>query len=399
MDSLGNDTGIEISGKQYRICEYVCKLRMIHRSTENTMNTPKKAFKVDPKKLLCEHLVESAIDFIDHAIDDFDKSPKYSTIHFAAGIELFLKARLMHEHWSLIIQSLDKSNRQKIFDGDAMTVTPSEAKDRIFIVFGEDISEEWESFDKLIKHRNKMIHFYHYDLKDQKTMVDEKKKLASLQCVAWFQLYHGLLKRKWVKLFPFAEDSLTKLNAKMLKHTTYLKEKYEKIKDKIQIQKEKGTIIEECRFCHFEAAQRLFSESRLVRKECLVCNFDENEISIKCPECQEPIYVANYEVVECKKCKHVINDEKFSQLLDGIRQSDDQCDGYRLQDPICCQECDMIDVVQLKDGPWVCKECHTSYANEDIQTCDRCGISTTKNIRDSLMGFCDYCTESIMSRE
>lgn len=363
--------------------------------------TPKKNVPVNPGKLLYEHLVMNAIDFINRAIDDFDISPKYSTIHFAAGIELFLKARLMHEHWSLIILSLDndKTTREKIHDGDAVTVSPSQAKKRILTVFGEDISEEWESFNDLILYRNKMIHFYHYDMNDPNRMKAEKEKLASMQCVAWFQLYHRLLQRRWAKLFAFVEDDLAELNAKMLKHTRYLKEKYVQIKDTIETYKKNGSIIECCRSCHFEAAQKFFSESRLIRNECLVCNFRENEISIKCPDCGGKIYVRGHEDVECVKCKHHVDDEQFARILDGIRRSDDESNGRRLQPPICCRECDGIEVVQLEDGPWICRDCHTSYANEDVETCDRCGIPTTQKIRDSLMGYCGFCTDSIMNRE
>ena len=48
-------------------------------------------------------LVENAIDFLDRALRDLDSAPKYSVIHFYAAVELFLKARLLAEHWSLVI--------------------------------------------------------------------------------------------------------------------------------------------------------------------------------------------------------------------------------------------------------------------------------------------------------
>ncbi len=56
-------------------------------------------------------LVENAFSFINKALDEFPSEPKFSLIHFATGVELFLKARLMAEHWSLIVarkQSPDK---------------------------------------------------------------------------------------------------------------------------------------------------------------------------------------------------------------------------------------------------------------------------------------------------
>ena len=48
-------------------------------------------------------LVENAFDFLFKAISEIEGQPKYSVIHFYAAVELFVKARLMKEHWSLVI--------------------------------------------------------------------------------------------------------------------------------------------------------------------------------------------------------------------------------------------------------------------------------------------------------
>uniref|UniRef100_E6QVY9 HEPN domain-containing protein n=1 Tax=mine drainage metagenome TaxID=410659 RepID=E6QVY9_9ZZZZ len=42
-------------------------------------------------------LVDNAFDFLDKAGREFKSEPKYSVIHFYAALELFLKARLLHE--------------------------------------------------------------------------------------------------------------------------------------------------------------------------------------------------------------------------------------------------------------------------------------------------------------
>jgi hypothetical protein len=44
---------------------------------------------------------ESAFDFLESSVDEIKTHPKYSVIHFATAVELLLKARLIHEHWSL----------------------------------------------------------------------------------------------------------------------------------------------------------------------------------------------------------------------------------------------------------------------------------------------------------
>ncbi len=55
------------------------------------------------KEEMFNRLVENAFDFLFKAISEIEGQPKYSVIHFYAAVELFVKARLMKEHWSLVI--------------------------------------------------------------------------------------------------------------------------------------------------------------------------------------------------------------------------------------------------------------------------------------------------------
>ena len=50
-------------------------------------------------------LVGNALDFAETAARELEPSPKYSLINFGAAVELFLKARLLSEHWALIIKN------------------------------------------------------------------------------------------------------------------------------------------------------------------------------------------------------------------------------------------------------------------------------------------------------
>ena len=43
------------------------------------------------------------------SIGQLDTAPKYAVINFCSAVELFLKARLLAEHWSLIITDIDKT--------------------------------------------------------------------------------------------------------------------------------------------------------------------------------------------------------------------------------------------------------------------------------------------------
>jgi hypothetical protein len=66
-------------------------------------------------KNIFDALANNAFDFLNRAIADFEKYPKYSVIHFCAAVEMLLKAKLMREHWSLVVSkgSVAQSERQR----------------------------------------------------------------------------------------------------------------------------------------------------------------------------------------------------------------------------------------------------------------------------------------------
>ena len=112
-----------------------------------------------------DSLTRNAFDFLERGIAEFDKMPKYSVIHFCAAVEMLLKARLMKEHWSLIVSKPDQANLAKFMAGDFISVTLEDCSARIRDVAGEDIGDDaYNSFRTLAKHRNKMVHFFHPEM-------------------------------------------------------------------------------------------------------------------------------------------------------------------------------------------------------------------------------------------
>jgi hypothetical protein len=70
-----------------------------------------------------EMLIRNALDFLEKSIDEFDKHPKFSLLHFCIGFELLLKTRLAYEHWALIVRDLDKVNSKIQFEnGKVVTI-------------------------------------------------------------------------------------------------------------------------------------------------------------------------------------------------------------------------------------------------------------------------------------
>jgi hypothetical protein len=63
-------------------------------------------------------VVKNALDFFQKSLKEFDKKPKYSVIHFHAAVELIMKARLLWEHWTLIITRPETANLKSFRSGD-----------------------------------------------------------------------------------------------------------------------------------------------------------------------------------------------------------------------------------------------------------------------------------------
>src|SRR4051812_44192212 len=78
-----------------------------------------------------DKLVENGLDFLQRSLSEVKKNPKYSVIHFSSGIELLLKARLLHEHWSLVVVKPGEITKQQFLSGDFESVSPRKCMERI----------------------------------------------------------------------------------------------------------------------------------------------------------------------------------------------------------------------------------------------------------------------------
>ncbi len=113
---------------------------------------------------LTERLIRNALDFVVRAAEDLWSVPrpgerelKYSTIHLYEAIEILLKARLMREHWSLVIEDgeISKRTRQDLERGKFRSVDYKAAKERLANISGVDIDTRADrAFEDLRDLRN-----------------------------------------------------------------------------------------------------------------------------------------------------------------------------------------------------------------------------------------------------
>jgi hypothetical protein len=106
---------------------------------------PRKKIRVSIKtSALFKSLVENGFDFLKKSVADIKKSPKYSVINFCSAVEIFLKARLIREHWSLILAKPEFADVIKFKGGDFVSVSMEEAIRRLNNICSEKLSHEAE---------------------------------------------------------------------------------------------------------------------------------------------------------------------------------------------------------------------------------------------------------------
>ncbi len=326
-------------------------------------------------------LVENAVDFLKNSISEIEKKPKYSVINFCSGVEIFLKSRLLKEHWSLIVTDKDVK-LQSFLQGNSNTVGTKEALNLLKNVIETNIPRDAEkSFMDLIEYRNRLIHFFHKN--DNLTTID----IVSKQCRAWYHL-HNLLSNEWKNEFSSYQIQLQQLNELMLTNERFLKEKFELVGKNIQDKKAQGITFIKCEFCHFDAAQKHEIGNIRFKTDCLVCNSTADFVQLDCAKCG---YTTNFLLDDgfsvCENCKEPFSasellattftlenlddadltiDYLVSAIGDTPPYSDDSDRYYCLS----CQYLEEPSVVYI-DEEWQCVNCQTSH--QDVRMCEWCG--------------------------
>ena len=357
------------------------------------------------------NLADNAFDFLEKAIEQFDKEPKYSITNFAIAVELFLKLRLMHEDWELICTS-KSPNLSALKDGSARTINFSDIVPKIeentCYRFSIDMKK---CFEEIAKHRNRIVHFYHGDL------FDEKGKIFIQELKGWQHLQ--TLINDWGFIFyddtsppddalPYREK-ISRIDELMNKNKKFLEEKYNLIKSEIQEDKKNGITYIECSICEYDALQKIKepdvpAKDYLGRNVCRVCDFSESFIQIPCPDgsCNEIIRLnegeglISVDKTICPECDEDITIKYVKENLE-TRSRGEIDEAYKDGDDVGyanCSFCDHHECVIEHHDSYICANCITVTGN--IYQCDNCGVGQNSYIV-SPFG-CDNCTANFLAK-
>ncbi|RJQ27516.1 hsdR [Candidatus Parcubacteria bacterium] len=331
-----------------------------------------------------ENLVRNGVDFLKKAISQLDSDPKHSVINFYTAVEIFLKAPLVHEHWTLVVGDRD-FNRSKYEAGDFLSVNFEDTCKRLATALGKQLKPSAkEAFDKVRKHRNRMVHFYHDGIDGL-----QRDEIKLEQAQAWFELNRFIFDTWRDKFAPFRAE-LLQMEQHLIAYNHYAQAKYESLKSKVEAMKIEGKSFEVCSRCSTPACQVEEEVERLTSHHCLVCFLHERKVQVACPECHDDgQQVTAYELFSCKICGHeIVKEEAIFDLLDqcGVRGTKDDLDS---DTPANCDECQGYQTVCDFENGYLCSNCFTFF--DTLNQCAYCNDYMTGDPKGTYAHGCEHC--------
>ncbi|WP_156899584.1 hypothetical protein [Pleomorphomonas koreensis] len=331
-------------------------------------------------------LSESAFDFLERSVDEIELSPKYSVIHFATAVELILKARLMREHWTLVVDRASDVSLGDFLSGQCKTITQADAIKRLNNACSENISKDAiAQFGKIAAHRNRMIHFFHEGIAKQADQA-LTEGIAKEQCLCWFYLERLL--SAWSDQFAEFDAKITGIRWRMKQNRAFLGVAFDRLKSQIKADKKAGTIFQVCSGCGYEAAAVTELSDILFEKHCRVCGLGEAYVEIPCPgECGATLHIeANSGSYICKNCKHHVTSEELASALNTEYSSPTD-----VETPVNCALCSGYHTVVQHHENFICTEC-LGTANS-APTCEWCNERQIGggDLEYSYHSGCEFC--------
>ena len=337
-------------------------------------------------------LVENAMDFLSQSLREFEEQPKYSVIHFHAAIELFLKARLMAEHWSLVVSKRQQPDWDSFVAGNFVSVSLDEAATKLNKVVRSGLTKQTlDTFHRIAKHRNKMVHFFHESMSAEEN--DKlRREIAKEQLTAWY-LLHKLLTSKWSDVFSKWSGKLRKIDRELHRLQEFLQVVFDQVTPEIKRLRAGGSVFVDCPSCHFPSQEHAGEVGELYEAECLVCGLADKCLTIECADCGTLVRFVNEGFGKCGSCGRSFEPEDVVWALidEGASYVATKEGDYSLY-PGNCSDCDGSHTVARlnEDGDrHICTSCFGEF--DSVQCCDWCNELNTGDMANSFWAGCNSC--------
>ncbi|WP_343652301.1 hypothetical protein [Stenotrophomonas sp.] len=341
------------------------------------------------RQQVLQRVVENALDFLTKSINDLNSSPKHSVIGFYTGVELFLKARLLAEHWTLVVSKAQDADASAFLRGDFSSVTLKEAATKLEKVLGSGLSaSELQTFINVGNHRNKMIHFFHEE-GGELEREQVRTRILMLQMTAWHQL-NILLTRQWGDVFAPWQREISSIQRKLRGHRKYLKAAYKHARPAITEAKATGCIIETCPACKYKAEIHLDLKDYPYETTCPVCELAQHALRIDCPNCETEILFRQDGHAACSGCEMTIEPTDLAELLDDAGARHLAALEGEFSELGNCTGCDGHHLIATTEGgQHICAGCLTAF--EELSFCEFCGDSNSGDMTESYLKGCNHC--------
>lgn len=338
-----------------------------------------------------ERITDNAVDFLARSLIELEEAPKYSVINFCSAIELFLKARLMLEHWALIVDEPAVANRGKFLSGSFKSVSMEQTLDRLQDIAGVRIpTEAQRSFSEVRKHRNKMVHFFHDHYTETTNQTIEL--IVIEQNKAWFYL-HKLLTRDWKPEFAAYQSRIAELHQIVSDTRNYLQAKYDALLPDIQKGQQRGTVFSNCKFCGFTAARRKTLLANLESAVCVVCDGTSNYLRESCSDCANTIFIYELGEAYCEDCDKTTNLEFFLDKYAPITHIEKN---IFAENRAYCSYCEFTDDPSAAPfhEQWLCLSC--LQLHDEVGVCGWCNTLIAGDTEDTYVYGCKMWCEGYL---
>lgn len=336
-------------------------------------------------------LTESAFDFLEQSLEDLPSKPKFSIIHFYTALELFLKARLLAEHWSLIVNGRNVPSKENFDKGNFKSVGLYEACELLNNVAETKIPRAHRAaFARVAAIRNQMIHFYHVE-SDVNGKEEAMEVVVTVELAGWYFL-HDLL-HSWQALFDPWKDRIREMHRTLQRHRGFLQAAFDALSDSIQQTIGDHILVVNCPSCGFAAERHDSDLAQVYASECVVCGFCDICIRILCPRCEkhEAIFRESASTTMCLAGCELPREATLVQHFgEAAIEHYDVREGIEPTFPINCGACASYrTVVELPNGVLFCTNCFDNTGQLEI--CDWCSDRSTHLPAESFVTGCCFC--------
>lgn len=334
-----------------------------------------------------DQLVRSAFDFLERAIEQVETDRKHSIINFATAIELFLKARLFKEHWSLVADTAEAPDRAGFLNGNVKTVTPDKAMQRLDKTCGDPVPiKAAQEFKRLASHRNKAMHFFH-----EASSPDASKEALEQTVMEQFRGWHHLeeLLGSWSKHLGDYTVDIRRVTWKMRRHVSFLTARFEEMKEHLEQEMANGAVFARCESCGHDSAAVEYLTNIVSHLNCRVCGVINTRISFDCldDDCGHPVVLSSHIPGHrsCIYCKKFHDNVDIREVLGGGASYEDMAPN------INCAACTTLGSGVEHEDVVVCSEC--LIAEKNLHYCGWCseGQMGAGDLRNSEWVGCEFC--------